>query len=185
MIPKQFFLCGFRGSGKSTVGRILSQRLNWDFVEMDTEIEQISGQKIAELTKNGKDWIKFRQIELELLKSFENKQKLVVSCGGGVGVNNINGEIERDFLNSLEQAVVVVLYPSEAVLWERLKHDFETKKSDHRPSLNGNQDLNLEVEKFLSEQKSIWKERKKLYLSLSKNICRFENESPEEVASMI
>jgi shikimate kinase len=185
MTPKQIFLCGFRGSGKSTVGRILAQKLGWDFVEMDTQIEQISGQKIAELTENGKNWGKFRQLELEILKSFENKSNLVVSCGGGVGVNSVNGEQEKQVLDSLKQALVVVLYPTEAVLWERLRADFESKNSNHRPSLAGNESTNLEVEKFLAEQKSVWKERESLYLGLSKNICRFEYEKPVDLVERV
>jgi|LakMenEpi03Aug12_release.lakeMendotaPanAssembly.Ray.scaffolds.fasta_scaffold120411_3 shikimate kinase len=185
MTPKQIFLCGFRGSGKSTVGRILAQKLGFDFVEMDAEIEEISGQKIAELTQNGKEWGKFRQLELELLKSFENRSNIVVSCGGGVGVNSVNGGLEKEFLDSLKQALVVVLCPTEEVLWERLQSDFESKRSDHRPSLTGNSNANSEVEKFISEQKSVWRERESLYLGLSKNICRFENESPEELTDRI
>lgn len=185
MTPKQIFLCGFRGSGKSTVGKILAQKLGWDFVEMDTEIEKISGQKIVDLTQNGKEWGKFRQLELELLKSFENRSKIVVSCGGGVGVNSLNGEQEKQVLNSLKEALTVVLYPTEEILWQRLGQDFESKNSDHRPSLAGTESVNLEVEKFLAEQKSVWKERENLYLGLSKNICRFENEKPEELADRV
>ena len=83
---KRVFLVGFMCSGKTTVGRILSRRLSWEFVDLDTEIEKFEGMSIPEIfEKKGEAY--FRRIELETLKGIASKDRVVVATGGGLGAN--------------------------------------------------------------------------------------------------
>lgn len=73
-------------SGKSTVGKILAQRLCWKFVDIDEEIEKREGLSIPEIF-SGRGEPYFRELELEVLKELLEEEKVVVSTGGGLGAN--------------------------------------------------------------------------------------------------
>ena len=84
---KNLVFLGMMGSGKSSIGLILSKKLNIDFFDVDHEIEKKIGMKISEIFENkGEKY--FREIEefttLKLLK----KSKTVISLGGGAFLNN-------------------------------------------------------------------------------------------------
>ena len=76
------FLIGYMGSGKSTAGKDLAKKLGMDFSDLDDFIEKEYGQSIEEIfEKQGED--EFRKIEYNALKSFLEKDNIVVSVGGG------------------------------------------------------------------------------------------------------
>ena len=86
-------LLGMMGSGKSSIGSLVSKKLNIDFIDVDYEIEKKIGLKISKIfEKEGEKY--FRQIEeIETLKFLKNK-KTVISLGGGAFLNNkINKEV--------------------------------------------------------------------------------------------
>src|SRR3989344_2175905 len=85
----RIFLIGFRTTGKSTLGKILAESLGLSFFEMDFLIKEQAGQELNILTKNGSDWLEFRQIENEILEDLTRVNRAVISCGGGVGVNDV------------------------------------------------------------------------------------------------
>ncbi|MFM6977010.1 MAG: shikimate kinase [Sphingobacteriaceae bacterium] len=78
----RIFLIGFMGSGKTTLGRKLAQKLNCAFVDLDERISAHTGKSIsalfAELGETG-----FRKLEQEVLHTTQNDTDLVVSTGGG------------------------------------------------------------------------------------------------------
>lgn len=77
-----FFLYGPPGSGKSSVGRVLAQNLNLNFLDLDAEIERYSGTSIPQIME-GVGESGFRDIEFAaLLRAIEGKSK-VISLGGG------------------------------------------------------------------------------------------------------
>jgi shikimate kinase len=84
-MQKVIFLCGFMGSGKTTVGQLLAERLHCAFVDLDLEIEKTAGKTIAEIfAANGEDY--FRTLESEVLKNTVQKSEntnAVVALGGG------------------------------------------------------------------------------------------------------
>ncbi|MCS7170707.1 MAG: shikimate kinase [Aquificaceae bacterium] len=83
---ERVFLVGFMCSGKSTLGRLLSERLGWKFVDTDEEIEKLEGASIPEIfEKKGEDY--FRRLELEVLSRLVKEKNLVISTGGGLGAN--------------------------------------------------------------------------------------------------
>ena len=76
------FLIGYMGSGKSTAGSELAKKLRMDFSDLDEFIEKEYNQTIEELfDERGED--EFRKIEYNALKSFLDKDNIVVSVGGG------------------------------------------------------------------------------------------------------
>ena len=80
---KNVFLVGMPGSGKSTVGKLLADKLGLDFYDLDAEIESAQQKSIAELFVDGGEDL-FRKIESEaLLKCTNSEQAFVMATGGG------------------------------------------------------------------------------------------------------
>jgi shikimate kinase len=80
--PKRIVLTGFMGAGKSTVGHQLARRLQWQFTDVDAEIELATGLTIAQLfARHGEAW--FRQLEHETILQLVNRDELVLALGGG------------------------------------------------------------------------------------------------------
>ncbi len=80
------YLVGFMGSGKTTVGRLLADRLGWAFVDLDSEIEADQGTSIAEIfDRRGEEH--FRRIEMEAIRRHVRRIQMgkpaVVALGGG------------------------------------------------------------------------------------------------------
>jgi len=85
---KNLILIGMMGSGKSTIGRLLAQKLNLRFFDIDFLIENKTDMKIAEIfEKKGED--EFRNLEKEITLKFLEKTSCVISLGGGAFINEI------------------------------------------------------------------------------------------------
>lgn len=80
------YLTGFMGSGKSTVARLLAERLGWDFIDLDSEIEAAEHTTIAQIFEQRGE-AEFRRIESEvlqkILRQIQNIAPSVVALGGG------------------------------------------------------------------------------------------------------
>ena len=75
-------LIGMPGSGKSTIGRALAERLGREFVDADTEITKAAGMPIPNIfAQSGESG--FREIETKVLNDLGKKSGLVISTGGG------------------------------------------------------------------------------------------------------
>lgn len=77
-----FFLIGYMGAGKSTVGKQLAAKLKFDFVDLDKMIEETYQQTITEIFAT-KGEAEFRSMEHYMLKNLITKNRLIISCGGG------------------------------------------------------------------------------------------------------
>lgn len=89
------YLVGYMGCGKSRIGRLLAERLGWDFVDLDAEIEQAAGKSIAAIfADDGEE--RFRDLEFEALKRQMGLIRAggarVVALGGGAFVSERNRE---------------------------------------------------------------------------------------------
>lgn len=91
-------LIGFMGCGKSSAGRLLADKLGWQFADTDNLIEQKAQKSIAEIFKTDGEAV-FRQIESAVLRELVNQEKIVIATGGGVVVNPDNRKLlKADFL---------------------------------------------------------------------------------------
>ena len=125
---KNIYLIGFMGTGKSTVGSVLSTRLGVKCVEMDELIEEQQQMAITEIFDTyGEPY--FRNLETELLRSFAGEEGLVVSCGGGSVLRDENATIMK------QSGSIVLLTASPETIYERVGH------STNRPVLNGHMNV--------------------------------------------
>jgi shikimate dehydrogenase/3-dehydroquinate dehydratase type I len=146
---KNIALIGMRCTGKSGIGSELAKRLGFDFIDLDSEIEKMAKKTVAEITDNGTTWAEFRSMELALLKDFISKEDIVISCGGGVGVNECIdgkngktfGEIQAEILQNSDKTCRVWLRSETDKIIKRYKEDKNTKNL--RPKIT---DLDIESE---------------------------------------
>lgn len=79
---ERIVLTGFMGSGKSTVGAMLAERLGWTFLDLDSEIEARCGMSVPEIfTQKGE--AHFRQQEAAALAAVLGRSPVVIALGGG------------------------------------------------------------------------------------------------------
>ena len=84
--PQNIFVTGFSGSGKTTVGRVAARLLGWAFVDLDEDIERAAGTTIEEIfARHGEP--RFRRLESEALAAACERDRQVVSTGGGIVVD--------------------------------------------------------------------------------------------------
>jgi shikimate kinase len=102
--PRRIVLTGFMGSGKSTVGPIVAERLGWQFLDVDTVIEAEAGAAIADIfARHGED--AFRDREHATIARLATGQGLVLALGGGA----IEREDTREFLLNAPGTLLVHL----------------------------------------------------------------------------
>src|SRR5262245_60999710 len=82
----RIYLTGFMGAGKTMVGRALAQKLGYEFIDLDYEIEHTCGETIESIFESGGE-SEFRKRESEILRSI-NKDPSVISTGGGCFIFN-------------------------------------------------------------------------------------------------
>ena len=92
---KNIVLLGMMGAGKSTIGRLLSNKINLDFFDIDKIIEKEENSKITDIFKNnGEDY--FRKIEEEVCLKILKLNKKIIALGGGSFLNSkIREEIQE------------------------------------------------------------------------------------------
>ena len=131
------------GAGKTTIGKLLSNQLAFNFIDLDRKIEEKSGVKINTIFEiEGEEG--FREREHSALNEALAEQKVIISTGGGVVVKDIN----RSLIQKSE-AMVVYLKASLDILLGRLKND------KTRPMLNKDNKL-LSLQKLLSEREPFY-----------------------------
>ena len=87
---------GMMGSGKTTIGKIVSQKLNLDFFDTDDEIENKLDMKISKIfSEKGESY--FRKFEEELTLELLKKKSVIIALGGGAFLNN---KIKKEILDN-------------------------------------------------------------------------------------
>ena len=112
---RSLYLVGMMGSGKTSTGRPLAERLGYGFVDTDAVIEQAAGCTIAEIFENDGE-PGFRALEFQVLNAISQRHSLVVATGGGVVTS-------RENWGHLHSGVVVWLDVAQDALMKRLKAD--------------------------------------------------------------
>ena len=121
-MPPTIVLIGFKGSGKSTVGRALSEKLDAEFLDTDAIIEQLHEEKSGEkmnfrsiFIAHGSDY--FEQMEATAIKRAFSKTGHVVSLGGRAMMNHAFVDIERS------HTVLVNIAVESDTLFKRIMKD--------------------------------------------------------------
>ncbi len=92
---RNIILCGFMGSGKTSVGKILAQKLGLAFYDTDLLIEKNTKMSIPEIfEKLGESY--FRELETKTVKSFLDTENNVIALGGGLAANTENHSILKN-----------------------------------------------------------------------------------------
>jgi len=127
--PTALWLIGFRGAGKTTLGRQLATRLGWRFLDLDEEFERQHGPILAFVEAHALD--AFRAKEQELLEeAARGMQEIVVATGGGF----VDWPASRKILEE-HTAPKLFLNPPAELLWERLRAQPERLKIGHLTDL--------------------------------------------------
>ncbi|MDR3048277.1 MAG: shikimate kinase [Elusimicrobiota bacterium] len=133
-------LTGFMGTGKTTIGKILSQIMSMRFCDVDSLIEKEQAMPIREIfSKFGEQ--AFRRIESETIEKIAQVDNTIISCGGGAVLNLKNIE------NLRRNGKIVNLYAEPDTIYSRVKGDL------NRPVLKGS-DPSIEEIKVLLENRS-------------------------------
>jgi shikimate kinase len=119
-------LIGYRGVGKSTIGKQLAGRMGMDFVDTDELIMQRAGKTIREIFEQGGEPL-FRDLESAVIDDLVESDNAVIAAGGGVVLRKAN--IEKLQANGR----IVWLQAPAQVLWERISAD--TVTAANRPNL--------------------------------------------------
>ncbi len=148
------------GSGKTTIGKVLSENLRFHFEDLDKTIESIFKLSTNEIfLKYGEK--EFRNAET---KALLNSEAVIISCGGGV-------ILKRENRSFIKKGVSFFLNVDLNELVRRLEH------ANNRPLLNS-KNLKEDLE-------SLWKKRKDLYLDTADYVININNESPNDIAQKI
>ncbi len=75
-------LIGYRATGKTTLARLLAERLGWDWIDADIEIERVAGKTIARIFAEDGEPV-FRDIEAGVIADLAGRANLVIAAGGG------------------------------------------------------------------------------------------------------
>ena len=138
---KNLVFLGMMGSGKTTLGKIVSNKLNRRFFDIDNEIELKTGMKISDLfQKKGESF--FRRLEEKISLQNLRKTNAVISLGGGA------------FLNKKIQNEVLKKHISIWLKWDSINLINRIKNSKKRPiamKLNDN-----ELEKLINKRSKIY-----------------------------
>ncbi|WP_029895786.1 shikimate kinase AroL [Desulfohalovibrio reitneri] len=92
--PKNVFLVGLRGSGKSTIARLAAENLGKTFVDTDARVVEKAGRPIAEIVAE-QGWDAFRQIEHDTLAEICSDSGQIVATGGGIVLREDNRGLLR------------------------------------------------------------------------------------------
>jgi shikimate kinase len=140
---KNIVLIGFMGTGKSTVGMRLAERLHLEFVDMDREIERITGMSISQLfRKHGET--RFRSEEQLMAQKLGQRTNLVIATGGGVVIHPENvAALKRN-------GIIVGLEASPEVIMSRV-----SRKKSNRPLLSKHTTIE-DIEKMLASREEYY-----------------------------
>ena len=158
------FLIGMMGAGKSTVGKLLAQKLGYNFIDTDPLIEQCAGKSIPEIfASDGED--AFRDLEQQILSQVSAYTRLVVATGGGIVMRSLNW-------SHLHDGIVVWIDVPVNVLHNRLK-----TASEQRPL--------LQTDNLLQTLNDIYSQRRDRYAQADISIMVNADETSEAVSDRL
>jgi len=165
----RIFLIGYMGSGKTTIGKLLSEKLGYSFVDMDAHIEEKQFKSVSQIfAEKGEN--EFRILEKQCLQKVGLFENVIISTGGGAPCFFDN----MDFMNSQGLTVYLKLTP------EELKDRLENSHANKRPLLaerKGN-----ELLQFITEGLA---KREPFYLQAALQVNGTEEETVSKICHFL
>ena len=166
MIYNRILIIGFRCVGKTTISTELAKKLNFECLDVDNLIEGEQGKTIKQITNNGGDWKIFRELETLKIKELLNFDNIIISAGGGLGVNNIKynskltyGDIQSEIIKNSLDTLKILLIANDDVIRERLKNG-----ANSRPDLGIK---TFTMDDYIENNIKIMKERENNYREMA------------------
>ena len=150
-------LIGNRGSGKSSVGRRLADRLKMTFVDTDDLIEERQGVPITDIVKF-RGWGHFRRLENNVIEEISKKDHLVIAPGGGAVLDADNVKALR------RNGTIVWLKTDQQTLLKRMNQDPGT--NTRRPTLTGRGTLE-ELQEVMSLREPVYEKVSQVQIDTS------------------
>lgn len=157
------YLIGMMGSGKTTVGELLAQKLHYRFLDTDAIIETLSHKTITEIFAEEGE-ASFRQLESDVLKEVSAYTRTVIATGGGI-------ILRQDNWSHLRDGMVIWLDVSIDVLTQRLAED------NTRPLLH--------QEDLMAKLTDLRHQREFLYQQADITISMLDRDTPEDIVNKI
>jgi shikimate kinase len=150
-------LIGYRGSGKSAVGRMLAARLQIKFVDTDDLIEERQGTPISDIVESH-GWDHFRRLEKSVIEEISKGDRLIIAPGGG-------SVLDTDNVKALKRnGFIIWLKADQQTLLKRIQKD--QGSSTRRPTLTGKGTLE-EIEETISERGPFYEKASEVQIDTS------------------
>ncbi|MBM9614303.1 shikimate kinase [Desulfobulbus rhabdoformis] len=162
-------LTGFRATGKSTVGRLLAQRLGLDYMDMDIELSKRLGGSVSEVV-GAHGWAFFRKAEAHLLDELSHFKGYVIATGGGAI------EHQEQWQRLRKNSYVFWLDADATIIDKRVQAD--PLSSEQRPCLSAGDGSSKEsTRKILERRRPLYRLGADVRLDAGKN-------SPEQLTTL-
>lgn len=158
-------LIGYRGTGKSTVGKIVAARLGLILVSTDAEIVKSAGHTIPQIVEQH-GWEYFRDLETKMCQDLAGRDGLVIDTGGGAILRPHNVEVLK------RTGKLFWLTASVETIAKRIGSDTQ------RPSLTG-------TKSFVDEIQDVLRERLPKYQAAADEVIETEGKSVSQVADEV
>jgi shikimate kinase len=158
-------LIGYRGAGKSAVGRRLAARLGRTLVSTDAEIVKRAHRSIPEIVAHD-GWEYFRDLESDICRELANRDQLVIDTGGGVILRAHNVEVLK------KNGTVFWLEASVGTITKRIGGDTQ------RPSLTG-------TKSFVDEIQDVLRERTPKYQAAADHVIRTDDQPIDQLVERL
>ncbi len=158
-------LIGYRGTGKSTVGRLLASRLGWETVSTDALIIQRAKLPIPEIVSQF-GWDHFRDLESAVCQELRGKDHLIIDTGGGIILRDVNVETLKHY------GLLCWLTATVETIHRRIAGDSQ------RPSLTSGKTFIEEIEEVLQE-------RTPKYRAAADLIVETDSGSADQIANQV
>jgi len=136
-------LIGYRGTGNSTVARLLAEKLGMEVVSLDQEIVRQAGRSIPEIVAEH-GWPYFRDLESQVTERFSARDDIIIDAGGGVILR------EENVKNLRRSGKLIWLRASVPVIVARIEGGSE------RPPLTAGKSFTEEVAEVLRERTPLY-----------------------------
>jgi shikimate kinase len=156
MKNENLFLIGYRGTGKTSIGKEVAKKLNIDFIDNDEVIVQLASKKIPEIfATEGEE--KFREYETLALTKVINERTspCIISCGGGIITQ------ERNFPLLKNNGLVCLLTADPKTIFNRIYND------KNRPALTDKNPFE-EIVYMLEKRKELYEKAKDFEINTTK-----------------